>query len=203
MLLRQFAAKLVTRLLKRRVDLLFAHDLAVRSPVAISNRLIITAIGPEHHEPLLVFVHKHHVDIAGSIMMIEQCYREHYQGYVALLDGEIVGYRWWVSHDQSHPHLALYGLALGPGDVYTFGLYIARPFRGQGFALELVEKMLRSLAAQGHRRNYSAVMRGNEPSWRLHVKLGDTEVDRFTVLTLFSRFLLCRGRLYRCNPLSL
>lgn len=194
---------LLNRLIKWRVDVVFTKDITVPCPVAVPDRLVLTPIGPEHRQVLDDFVHKHHADVANSLAMIEECYRGHYHGFLAQLGGEVVGYRWWADHGQKHPHLALYGLTLQPGDFYSFGLYIARAFRNHGLALEVMEKMRRELAAQGHKRSYSVVKRENMPSQRLRIKFGEVKIQQLTVLTLFSCFLLCRGQLHRRNPLSL
>ena len=176
-------------------------DLAAPAPPGIADRLVVLPIGATHRAGLEAHIRRYHGETAQSLAMIDENFRRGFGGFVGLLDGEIIGYRWWAGHEHDHPHFRFYAFRPTAEEVYAFGLYIARPFRVQGHAVELVAKMISQLQALGYRRAYSFVQQDNVPSLKVQSQLGAHEVARRPVVRLFKRFVWCGGRFHRHDTL--
>ena len=193
--------RILAYVFQRRIDLILCKDLSTPPGHVSSGRLKVVPIRPEHRDALVQYIRQYHVDTAGSLRMLEDCLAQGYAGSLARLDGEIIGYRWWVTHEMRHPQLTMYRLELREDEIFAFGLYIARPFRARGYAGEFLADTHQQLVSQGYRRLYNCVGLNNVPARRLNETHGSTELARHTVITLFSALVLCAGRLLRYNPL--
>lgn len=196
----QALRQLRSRAIGRREDVLLITAADAPFPDAGGDRLEIVAIEPAHRAELEAHVRRHHGEWQQSVAMIEDCYRRGFGGHLGRLDGEIVGYRWWSGPDHVHPHYDLYGFRPQADEVYSFSLHVAKPFRSQGFASEIVARARRALLAQGCRAIRSVVSSENAASLRLQVALGAREVRRCTVVRLLDRYEACGGRLRRLDP---
>ena len=143
---------------------------------------------------------RHHDEWQQSMAMIDDCYRRGFGGYLGRLDGELVGYRWWSGRDHSHPHYALYGFRPEADEVYSFALHVARPFRSQGHASEILAKMRGAQLASGYRRTWSVVSLENATSQRVQIAHGAREVGRRTVIQLVGRYEMCRRSAAKPRP---
>ncbi len=185
---------------RKREDLLLCKDLKAESSQASSSRLEVDPVCPEHLKALVQFVHEHHHDIARSLRMLDDCFRNRYEGRVAFLNGQVIGYRWWVTSAMNHPQLKLYGVSLREDEVFAFGLYIARAFRSHGYAGEFLAITQKQLVDMGYRRLYNAVGAENVPARRLYQAFGSKEVGAHVSLSFFSAVTFCGGRWLRYNP---
>jgi hypothetical protein len=88
---------------RKREDLLLCKELKAEPGQASSGRLGVVPVRPEHLKVLVQFIHEHHGDVARSLHMLDDCFRHRYEGRVAFLNGQVIGYRWWVTHAMSHP----------------------------------------------------------------------------------------------------
>lgn len=184
----------------RRLDLVLRKDLATPPGIASPARIEVIPIRIEHRDSLIQFIHRYHVDVAKSLRMLDDCLRQGYEGRLALLNGQIIGYRWWATHIMNHPQLTMYRVTLGANEVFAFGLYIARPFRAQGFATEFLAITQRQLVDLGYRHLYNAIAADNTPARRLNETFGSREFARHTVVKLFSSLIFCAGQWLRYNP---
>jgi len=106
-----------------------------------------------------------------------------YHGFLASVDGDVVGYYWWS--DDDHPHLRRLGVRLGDGDVYGFDFFLAHEHRGNGNAVAFLHAIENALHARGYARLWGYVradnrparwlynMRGYEVVKQLHVRPGE------------------------------
>lgn len=195
--LTQGLRRLRSFVLQRRKDLFMVTDLTAPVPPGITDSLVVLPIGVEHRAGLEAHIRQYHSDTAQSLVMIDECFRRGFGGYVGLLDGEIVGYRWWAGHEHDHPHFDFYAFRPAGDEVYAFGLYVARPFRVRGYAVELVGKMLRQLQAQGIRRVYALIQQDNLPSIKVQSQMGAREAGRRRVVVLFNLVVWSGGRFHR------
>jgi hypothetical protein len=78
-------------------------DLTTLPGHASSGCLAVVPIRPEHRDALMQYIRQYHVDTADSLRMLGDCLAQGYAGNLAMLDGEIIGYRWWVTHEMRHP----------------------------------------------------------------------------------------------------
>lgn len=184
----------------KREDVLLCKELEEASGEAPSGRLEVVPVRPEHLKALVQFIHEHHGDVARSLRMLDDCFRNRYEGRVAFLNGQVIGYRWWVTHTMSHPQLKLYHLTLRENEVFAFGLYIARAFRAQGYAGEFLAITQKQLLDLGYKRLYNAVGASNVPARRLYESFGSKELGLHVSLSFFSLVACCGGRWLRYDP---
>lgn len=185
---------------KKREDVLLCKELQAEPGQASSGRLEVVPVGPQHLKALVQFIHEHHGDVARSLRMLDECFRHRYEGRVAFHDGQVIGYRWWVTSAMNHPQLKLYGVSLREEEVFAFGLYIARAFRANGYATEFLAITQQQLVDLGYKRLYNAVGANNVPARRLYESFGSKELGRHVTVSLFSLMTCCRGRWLRYDP---
>lgn len=191
---------ILERIYKKRKYLLLTKDLAGDAGPA-SSRLEVIAIGPEHWDMLEQHIRQHHRDVARSLRMVDTYLNSRFEGHMALLDGQVIGYRWWVNRRINHPQVTLYGLTLGEHDVYTFALYIARAFRGHGYAKEFLAKVEILLREQGYTRSFNSVDIDNLPARRVHDALGSKEIGFHGYTCFLSLVVYSHGKWLRYNPM--
>lgn len=192
--------EILAPIFRKREDVLLCKQLTEEPGQPSPRRLEVVPVRQEHLKPLVQFIQEHHGDVARSLRMLDDCLRHGYDGRLALLDGQIIGYRWWVTHTMKHPQLGLYRIALRPDEVFAFGLYIARAFRAQGHAREFLAITQLQLRDLGYRKLYNAVGAANLPARRLYESFGSKEVGRCTSLIFFSLLAVSRGRVRRYDP---
>ena len=200
MSLKTMLGEMLALVFRKREDVLLCKELTEEPGQTSSGRLEVVPVGPEHLKALVQFIQEHHGDVARSLRMLDDCFRNRYEGRVAFLNGQVIGYRWWVTHTMKHPQLALYNLSLREDEVFAFGLYIARAFRAQGYAgefLAITQKQLRDL---GYKRLYNAVGASNVPARRLYQSFGSKEQGLHVSLSFFSLVAFCGGRWLRYSP---
>lgn len=115
------------------------------------------------------------------------------RGYPALLaevDGRIVGHIWWVdphfSGERAHPHLARYGIRLGPREAYAFNFFLEPGCRGGGNANAFLSKFEQHLRSRGFERVWGFVTSENRPArwlyslcgWRPRKVINSLEIAR-------------------------
>jgi GNAT superfamily N-acetyltransferase len=148
--------------------------------IAFERRLALADLGPSDL-PALAEFNRRRCDIRATGRFAAAV--EHGdRGFVARLDGEVVGFYWWVDGD--HPHLDQLGIRLADGDVYGFDFYLAPEHRGEGRAVEFLHDIETRLHARGYARVWGYVRSDNRPArWlysirgyeavgTVHVRLG-------------------------------
>ncbi|MCR4347876.1 MAG: GNAT family N-acetyltransferase [Sulfuricaulis sp.] len=200
MSLKEKLREILSFVVRKREDMLLCKDLTVVSGLKSSGRLEVVPMHVGHLKELVEFIQEHHRETARSLRMLDDCFRNRYEGRVALLNGSIIGYRWWVTSAIPHPQLKLYGVSLLDDEVYAFGLYIARAFRAQGYAGEFLALTQKQLVDMGFKRLYNAVATSNVPSRRLYQTFGSKELGLRVSRSFFSTITFCDGRWLRYNP---
>jgi GNAT superfamily N-acetyltransferase len=114
-------------------------------------------------------------------------------GFVALLDGETVGYYWWIEGERfaSHPDARWLGdsFQIEPGDLYGSDNYLLPEARGGGTASQFLYRIESSIAALGRRRIWGYVESGNREARWLYSSRGYQPMRDVSVRTVFSRRL--------------
>jgi GNAT superfamily N-acetyltransferase len=91
-----------------------------------------------------------------------------FHGFVALRDGEPLGYYWWVdgSAQSRFPDLGELGLGieLGEGDAYGSDFYLLEQHRGGSLAAEFLYAVESSLRDRGYERLWGYVLSDNRPA---------------------------------------
>ena len=106
-------------------------------------------------------------------------------------DGRTVGHMWWVdarfsSGERAHPHLARYGIRLGPGEAYAFDFFLESGYRGGGNANAFLSTFDKHLRSRGFERVWGFVASDNKPArwlyslcgWRPHKVVNSLEIAR-------------------------
>lgn len=200
MSLKATLGEMLAPVFRKREGLLLCKELKEESGQVSSGRLEVVPVGPVHLKALVQFIHEHHGDVARSLRMLDDCLRNRYEGRVAFLNGQVIGYRWWVTHSMNHPQLSLYGLSLREDEIFAFGLYIARAYRAQGYAGEFLAITQKQLIDLGYKRLYNAVGASNVPARRLYESFGSKELGLHVSLSFVSTVTTCGGRWLRYNP---
>ncbi|MBI3569569.1 MAG: GNAT family N-acetyltransferase [Gammaproteobacteria bacterium] len=200
MSLKATLGEMLAPVFRKREDILLCKDLTTEPGQVSSGRLEVVPVRIEHLKALVQFIQEHHGDVARSLRMLDDCFRNRYEGRVAFLNGQVIGYRWWVTHTMHHPQLPLYGLSLREGEIFAFGLYIARAFRAQGYAGEFLAITQKQLIDMGYKRLYNAVGASNVPARRLYESFGSKELGLRVSLSFFSLVAFSGGRWLRYDP---
>ena len=200
MSIKEMLRRILSFAYRKREDMLLCKDLSVESGLKSSGRLESVPVRPEHRGLLEQFIREHHGDVAHSLRMLDDCFRNRYEGRLAFLNGQVIGYRWWVTHTMHHAQLGVYGVSLREGDIYAFGLYIARAFRAKGYAGELLAITQKQLMDLGYKRLFNAVATSNVPSRRLYQTFGSKELGLRVSRIFFSTIAFCGGRWQRYDP---
>jgi GNAT superfamily N-acetyltransferase len=91
-----------------------------------------------------------------------------FHGFLARLDGELVGYYWWVDRDVPRRYTDLQKLGLeielGEQDVYGSHFFLIEEHRGGGVAADFLFEVESSLRDRGFTRLWGYVAGGNRPA---------------------------------------
>ena len=93
-----------------------------------------------------------------------------HRGFVASIDGRLVGYYWWA--DGNHSHLRRLGVELQDGDVYGFDFFLAAEHRGDGRAVAFLHAIESALHERGYTRLWGYVRGDNRPARWLYSMRG-------------------------------
>jgi len=91
---------------------------------------------------------------------ISYFYKNNYNGFVASLNRNIIGYIWWWANDKSTkppPEINFYNIKLKKDDVYMFNFFIAPQYRGKGNAIEFMSMVFSELKKIGYNRTTGIV----------------------------------------------
>lgn len=128
-----------------------------------------------------------------------------YHALFAMLDGVMIGHVWWfddrIDPADAHPYLSRFDLALQPGDVWSFDLYIAPEHRGRGVSDDFFVLLRKYLEGKGYKRVYGHVRADNLPAVWLHKLQHYTPVKTVrSRLFLDDAVLVSDGRVWLRNP---
>jgi GNAT superfamily N-acetyltransferase len=163
------------------------------SPAALTLR----AVEEGDFESLAAFCRIHRGVEIEAISRLYDFQAMGYPGFLAAVDGALLGYVWWVDaarHARApHPRVRRLGIEIGERTVYLFDFFVAPQFRGKGISLAflgIVHSQLRSL---GFQRAVGDVDANDlRARWTYRVD-GWTDVQRVRVFTLCSRILIHPG----------
>jgi GNAT superfamily N-acetyltransferase len=156
-------------LVRHTSEIVLSKDLADSGDAALGTRLQVRAF--EGGDAAVLD------GIAADDMELLRTYvRRGYPALFAEVDGRIVGHVWWVdasfSGDRAHPHLARYGIRLGPRDAYAFTFFLEPGCRGGGNANEFLSRFEHHLRSRGFERVWGYVASDNRPARWLYSLCG-------------------------------
>lgn len=164
-----------SRLLRYNSDIVMSKDLADSDDASRGTLLQYCAF--EGGDPLILerIEAARHLD-ADDLERLRIFARRGYSALFAEVDGRIVGFLWWVDArfpgDRAHPHLARYGIRLGPREAYAFDFYLEPGCRGGGNANEFLSSFDQHLRSRGFERVWGFVASENKPARWLYSLCG-------------------------------
>lgn len=178
-----------SRLVRHHSDIVMSKDLADGEGPSSGTLLQYCAIEGSDPSVLERIAAARHLD-AEDRARLRLFARRGYSALFAEVDGRIVGFMWWVdarlSGDRAHPHLARYGIRLGPREAYAFDFFLAPGCRGGGNANEFLSSFDRHLRNRGFERIWGFVASDNKPArwlyslcgWRPQKVINSVEIAR-------------------------
>lgn len=132
------------------------------------------------------------------------CYLRHgYEGFLAFVDDEPIGYWWWVSNAIdpaiTHPCVGRFRLGLKDDELFAFDYFIADAYRRHGMAVKFLSAIYTELARRGYRGVWGSVDSDNVAARWVYKVLGNTVVGRTISHELFSAFLFQGRRVFVRN----
>lgn len=184
-----------TRLVRHHSDIVLSKDLAESDDASPGTLLEFSEF--EGGDPAVLdrLAETRHLD-SRDVERLGIFARRGYRALFAEADGRIVGYMWWVdaefSGDRAHPHLARYGIRLGPREAYAFDFFLEPGCRGGGNANHFLSTFHQRLRSRGFERVWGFVASDNKPArwlyslcgWRPQKVIDSVEIAR---LLLFSQ----------------
>ena len=164
------------------------------------SELQIQTITADHSSLLRAFNARYRATSAAAL----DCYLKHaYKGFIAFVNGEPVGFWWWVGSDTrraiTHPCLDRFELNLKSDEVYGFDYFIAPEYRGRGAAVKLLTLIYRNLESLGYRKVWAFVDAGNAPARWVYKTHGNRIVRRISGHEFLSIFLVQEGKVFLRN----
>jgi GNAT superfamily N-acetyltransferase len=137
-------------------------------------------------------------------VLASTCYvRNGYQGFLAFVEKELIGYWWWVGNTLdpaiTHPCVERFGLRLGDDEVFAFDYFIAPGYRAKGAAVKFLSLIYAELARRGYGGVWGSVDAANAPARWVYNALGNKVVRRTVAYELFSSFLFQGERIFVRN----
>jgi GNAT superfamily N-acetyltransferase len=127
------------------------------------------------HLPELIELNRKAGEPLGADKYFENSLKLGYHGFIARIDGELVGYYWWVDRDDPNPHSDVWRLGkqfeLEPGDVYGSSLFLLEEHRGGGTANDFLYKIEAGFRDRGYKRIWGYVVKDNRPArWTYNLR---------------------------------
>ena len=164
-----------SRLVRYTSDIVMSKDLADGDDASHGTLLQFSVFEGSDSAVLDRLAAAGHFD-SHDLELLRIYVRRGYPALFAEVDGRIVGYLWWVdvhfSGDRAHPHLARYGIRLGPREAYAFNFFLEPGCRGGGNANAFLSKFEQHLRSLGFERVWGFVASENRPARWLYSLCG-------------------------------
>lgn len=186
--------RIAARLVRLHSDIVMFKDLAEGADALPGTQLQYSAYEGGDAVVLDRIEAARHLD-ADDLERLRLFARRGYSVLFAEADGRIVGFMWWadahLSGDRAHPHLARYGIQLGPREAYVFDFFLEPASRGGGNANEFLASFDRHLRSRGIERLWGFVASDNKPArwlyslsgWRPQKTINSVEIARCLLLS--------------------
>ncbi|MBN1527760.1 MAG: GNAT family N-acetyltransferase [Thermoleophilaceae bacterium] len=119
--------------------------------------------------------------------------RSGYRGFAGYVEGELVGYYWWVDRriEPRHRDIERYALEIELDDrgVYGFDFFLLEEHRGGGNSVEFLHKVESRLRDRGYETLWGYVVADNKPARWLYSMCGYKPVRRVASSRVLSRRL--------------
>jgi GNAT superfamily N-acetyltransferase len=138
----------------RRSEKVGQKDLSQEISIPKNCKLEIEPLNELNKIAVREFAEKNHNNDLHSLR-IRHYYINTYNGFIASLQGNIIGHIWWWAYNcnpKPPDEFMFYNLKLGKDGVYLFDFYIAPQYRGGGSAIEFMTRIFFGLRKLGYSR---------------------------------------------------
>ena len=167
--------RISVHLMRRHSDIVMSKELADGAGPPSGTQLQYCAY--EGGDPVILdrIGAARHLD-ADDLARLRLFARRGYSVLFAEFGGRIVGFLWWadarLTGDRAHPHVARYGIRLGPREAYVFDFFLEPGSRGGGNANEFLSAFDQHLRSRGFERLWGFVASDNKPARWLYTLSG-------------------------------
>jgi hypothetical protein len=144
--------------------------------------------------------HRTKRDVAASTWYL----KNRYQGLLAFLNDQPIGYWWWVSNGTdpalTHPDIDRFELRLSDDAVFAFDYFIAPEYRAHGTAVRVRSLIYGELTKLGYRSVWGVVDANDVPARWVDRVQGNKVVSRTISREVLSSVLAQSRRLFSRNP---
>lgn len=179
----------------RHEEILQEIDLNKVASFPSSCKLDVHNIQRQHIPRLALFRKQAGIGDADPAEGLEEYLDHGCKGFVAELEGEIIGYIWWgdyytdFSFDPQKYEYYLKEARVTPADTYGFDFFIMPIHRGQGKSLAILSTYLLALRDLGYKKNYGYVRVNNTAALWIYKIIGCKDIKRIVVRRFFLFFL--------------
>ncbi len=185
----------------RRRELLLLKRLKPGTTAREADGLRIERATPAHEALLRAFNARYRTP--QKVGACAAYLRNGYEGFLAFLDGDLVGYWWWVTEATdpalTHPCVERFGVTLDGGEVFAFDYFVTSECRNRGIGVTFLRAIYAELAREGYRAVWGSVDADNVAARWVYKLVGNTVARESVSHELAWFFLLQDRRVYVRN----
>jgi GNAT superfamily N-acetyltransferase len=197
----------------KKVKLLFYHRfLEIRNKNDLSQEIALTrdckleieTINESNRDAVAEFGGKYYIKNLYK-KWTRYYYKNNYKGFVASLQGNIIGYLWWWSNSSSDKlpiELNFYDLRLEKNEVYMADCFIAPKYRGSGNAIEFINRVSLELKKLGYTQATGVYVADNLPAKWTYKVLGYNNIEYFVIHIFLNCIVYNEKAIFLKNPLQ-
>lgn len=176
-------------------------DLSQNIVFGTSEKLKMECINKSNKDIVIKFGEENYNRIYKSWWNIY--FKNNYNGFIAKLNGNIIGYVWWVNSNMKHPpEVVFYNIKLRKDEVYGFNFFIAPRYRGRGNAFEFMNQYTLELKKLGFKRRIGIVAADNSTARWIYKVMEHKEMKSATSKVFFNLIAYCEKALFIKNLFS-
>jgi hypothetical protein len=172
-------------------EIILEKDLNNSTEFYLKDNLKIERIEKKHLSNLVLLRKEVGIGENTSIKELNEYLNNNCNGFIAKLNGKIIGYIWWrddkmkSSFGNSVFKFYTKEIKLNPHDTYAFDFLISPQYRGSSHAIEFLSKVLITLKKLGYKKNFGYVAACNLPARWTYKLLGYKEIKIVEVIRFF------------------
>jgi len=195
----EIISSITPKFYKKSVHVIMEGDLTQgHEPPDPKIRLI--KITKEHTKTMKLFTEQYEENPEMPIKVTRHYIRNNYNGYMAVIDDQIIGYTWWTNNKVKPeliiPELKRYGIKLKDNEVYYFDFFIAPPFRRGGAAFKVANAVIIKVGELGYKRGFATVSEAFRPARFVYKATGFKDISKVVLYKLLSSVLYMNNAIY-------
>lgn len=184
-------------LYEHRSHIILQKDLAeeVRFTGSRNNKIRIQRIEESHFGILKELGERWDYKVL-AFAAIHDYFERGYPGFLAFLNGEIIGSIWWIDGSFDHPDLLTFNIELEENDMYGFNFFIPPEHRGKANAVEFLHMVFLALKELGYQRFWGVVDPQNISARWLYKLVGFKDIKKISQFRFLHFFLIMDKTIY-------